>query len=45
MADVRVGYRDPENPQTAGQSHGRPGLMVWGRRPRTDGQPVFGTDV
>ena len=42
---VRVGYRDPENVQTAGQSHGRPGLMVWGMRPRTDGQPMLGTNV
>jgi len=30
---VRVGYRDPENTQVAGQSFGRPGLMVWGLRP------------
>lgn len=42
---VRVGYRDPENAQTAGQSHGRPGLMVWGNRPRTEGQPMLGTNV
>lgn len=42
---VRVGYRDPENAQTAGQSHGRPGLMVWGIRPRTEGQPMLGTNV
>jgi ectoine hydroxylase-related dioxygenase (phytanoyl-CoA dioxygenase family) len=32
---VRVGYRDPENVQTAGQSLGRPGLMVRGLRPKT----------
>ena len=31
---VRVGYRDPQNLQTAGQSLGRPGLMV----------PVIGID-
>jgi ectoine hydroxylase-related dioxygenase (phytanoyl-CoA dioxygenase family) len=29
---VRVGYRHPDNEQLAGQSHGRPGLLVWGRR-------------
>ena len=42
---VRVGYRDPDNKQTAGQSHGRPGLMVWGRRPRHDGQAPFMTNI
>lgn len=42
---VRVGYRDPDNTQTAGQSHGRPGLMVWGRRPRGAGQPAFSTEI
>ena len=31
---VRVGYRDPDNVQIGGQSQGRPGLMVTGRRPR-----------
>lgn len=30
---VRVGYRDPANPQVAGQSLGRAGLMVRGLRP------------
>ena len=40
---VRIGYRNPENRQTAGQSCGRPGLMVWGRRPRTEGQALFST--
>lgn len=35
---VRVGYRDPHNQQTAGQSLGRPGLMVQGYRSRLDGQ-------
>src|ERR1051325_828951 len=29
---VRIGYRDPENVQTDGQSKGRPGLMVRGHR-------------
>ena len=42
---VRVGYRDPENEQTAGQSHGRPGLMVMGRRPRKSGQRPFLTNI
>lgn len=32
---VRVGYRDPENTQLAGQSCGRPGIMVRGMRPKT----------
>jgi ectoine hydroxylase-related dioxygenase (phytanoyl-CoA dioxygenase family) len=39
---VRVGYRDPLNRQLAGQSCGRPGLMVWGYRDRQDGQSLFG---
>jgi hypothetical protein len=30
---VRVGYRDPLNPQIAGQSMGRAGIMVHGIRP------------
>ena len=42
---VRVGYRDPANEQTAGQSLGRPGLMVRGRRPRTEGQSAFLTTI
>ena len=42
---VRVGYRDPENVQTAGQSNGRPGLMVWGRRPRHHTQMPFATNI
>ncbi|MBS05363.1 MAG: phytanoyl-CoA dioxygenase [Gammaproteobacteria bacterium] len=42
---VRIGYRDPENVQFAGQSKGRPGLMVWGRRPRSEGQQVFPTTI
>ena len=42
---VRIGYRDPENRQTAGQSLGRPGLMVHGHRPRAEGQDPLPTDV
>lgn len=38
---VRVGYRDPENCQTAGQSLNRPGLMVRGFRRRHLGQQLF----
>jgi len=40
---VRVGYRSPENVQIAGQSCGRPGLMVRGYRRRGEGQEPFGT--
>jgi hypothetical protein len=40
---VRIGYRDPQNNQVAGQSHGRPGLMVRGYRARQDGQELFRT--
>ena len=38
---VRVGYKHPENVQTEGQSKGRPGWMVWGRRERLEGQMQF----
>jgi len=38
---VRVGYRDPANLQISGQSHGRPGLIVKGIRPRRNGQLVL----
>jgi ectoine hydroxylase-related dioxygenase (phytanoyl-CoA dioxygenase family) len=38
---VRVGYRDPQNNQVAGQSNGRPGLMVRGYRDRQDGQELM----
>ena len=38
---VRVGYRDPENRQVAGQSFGRPGLMVKGYRKRLPGSQLF----
>jgi ectoine hydroxylase-related dioxygenase (phytanoyl-CoA dioxygenase family) len=38
---VRVGYRDPENAQLEGQSHGRPGIMVKGIRVRsTEAAPL-----
>jgi len=40
---VRIGYRHPENLQTAGQSLGRPGLMVHGYRSRADGAEAFKT--
>jgi ectoine hydroxylase-related dioxygenase (phytanoyl-CoA dioxygenase family) len=38
---VRVGYRDPQNTQLAGQSLGRPGLLVQGYRLRQSGQPLL----
>ena len=38
---VRVGYRDPQNRQLFGQSHGRPGLMVAGYRERVEGDELF----
>jgi phytanoyl-CoA hydroxylase len=41
---VRVGYRDPQNAQLAGQSFGRGGLMVQGYRQRGEGQPLFKED-
>jgi len=40
---VRVGYRNPENQQVEGQSHGRPGMMVAGRRSRNPGDELFST--
>ena len=40
---VRVGYRNPENRQVEGQSHGRPGMMVAGQRTRQPGDDLFGT--
>ncbi len=40
---VRIGYRHPDNVQTAGQSCGRPGLMVRGYRLRREGQQAFST--
>lgn len=41
---VRVGYRDPENKQLSGQSHGRPGLMVRGLRSRNGQEKPFGCE-
>lgn len=41
---VRVGYRHPQNKQYAGQSMGRPNLMVTGYRHREDGQSLFATE-
>ncbi len=38
---VRVGYKHPANVQTDGQSKGRPGWTVWGRRERGAGQAPF----
>ena len=38
---VRVGYRDPENIQLAGQSVGRPNLMVQGYRQRKEGEELL----
>ena len=31
---MRLGYRNPYNAQLSGQGLGRPGLMVWGVRPK-----------
>ena len=41
---VRVGYRDPQNRQLAGQSAGRPGLMVRGLRARGAQDKPFPTE-
>jgi phytanoyl-CoA hydroxylase len=41
---VRVGYRAPQNKQVAGQSCGRPGLMVHGYRLRREHEPLFKLD-
>ena len=38
---VRIGFRDPHNNQTAGQSQGRPGLMVAGYRGRREGEELL----
>lgn len=38
---VRCGYRDPENLQISGQSHGRPGIIVSGLRIKKAGQQAF----
>jgi phytanoyl-CoA hydroxylase len=37
---MRLGYRDPHNRQLSGQGYGRPGLMVYGRRPKLDDTPL-----
>ena len=37
---VRVGLRDPRNPQTDGLATGRPGIMVKGLRPKVEGVEV-----
>jgi len=42
---VRLGYRHVENVQLSGQSKGRPGLMVAGRRPRQPGQELLSTEM
>jgi len=42
---VRIGYRHPDNAQIAGQSVGRPGLIVAGCRKRRSGQEPFDTEV
>ena len=41
---VRVGYRNPKNRQTEGQSVGRPGLLLNGRRLRESGEGLFSTN-
>ena len=41
---VRVGYRHPQNRQVAGQSLGRPGLMVQGYRERINDEPLLKQD-
>ena len=41
---VRVGYRAPENEQLEGQSKGRPGWMVYGRRTRREGDVLLKQD-
>jgi hypothetical protein len=41
---VRLGYRSPHNTQLEGQSKGRPGWIVRGRRPKVEGQVPFPTN-
>ena len=36
-----MGYKHPDNVQLEGQSKGRPGWIVWGRRERHGGQVQF----
>jgi len=40
---VRIGYKDPANEQTDGQSKGRPSWIVWGKRPKPEGAVPFPT--
>ncbi len=40
---VRIGYRDPQNTQIAGQSFGRPNLLLRGYRTRAPEQELFPT--
>ncbi|MCX5663055.1 MAG: phytanoyl-CoA dioxygenase family protein [Planctomycetota bacterium] len=42
---VRLGFRNVDNAQVRGQSFGRPGLMVAGRRHRHPGQQLFSTEM
>ncbi|MCL4217869.1 MAG: phytanoyl-CoA dioxygenase family protein [Candidatus Hydrogenedentes bacterium] len=42
---VRCGYRDPANRQIAGQSIGRPSIMVAGHRVRAPEMMPFGTEI
>jgi phytanoyl-CoA hydroxylase len=37
---VRIGLRDPRNPQTDGTATGRPGIMVKGVRPKIEGVEI-----
>ena len=37
---VRIGLRDPRNPQIGGMATGRPGLMVKGQRPVVEGLEI-----
>ena len=41
---VRVGYRNPDNIQSEGQSCGRPGLMIRGTRKRKKGDELFSSN-
>ena len=38
---VRIGFRDPQNPQVAGQSFQRPNLLLKGYRDRAEGQELL----
>jgi phytanoyl-CoA hydroxylase len=42
---VRAGYRHPDNVQLGGQSYGRPGLIVSGRRTRREGAQSLSIDA